>query len=850
MVLSKGPNARLSRKGLIGGFRRGNAPSPQPVYPRTATPETDTLLFAGHSFTQTGWGGLTSDGYHGGILYTDWPGATLSDFVAFGSAQQVWELNGNLRNSPYDVVICSEVTTDFENGFPSLDSASAANTMQYLYWYGQKAAERNAEQMLLQVWSPDGASHLDPGAAVFFEGIRRWLIAKLGRPVWTIPAGQYVAALRAAGYSVYTDGLHLHQQFGRGLSYMEYSMLTQKRCPFVRAGDEAIDEIGWNILQTYECAGMGGTTVINVPAYTDPLPNPIPLEVPTITVTGGTITPFSRDGVDYFEIAMPAGTGSLSVSEPVPIRWALGGAGPGGAKTDSSNVAPGGGGAGQLLQDTSTLATGEHSFSLSVGGAGRSTVGPGLIGSPSIWTQPDGSQIVAQPGGYGGGYSTAAGETNRYAGGPGGGGGMTGGSATYPGGAAHSNGYPGASGFHSATAVQRAGGGGAGAGAPGQDGTSGTGGNGGDGVLLDWVASPIWVCGGGAGGAVTHGAPGRGGATMGVTNASSQSATWGGAAGVVRISGTSGRGGDAFWIGVVRASDANVDLIPPQDADFSRVSYWGSSSAEYSGSAFNAMIAGFGVTGIAQGKASERFEETGARIGVAPWSIIFPSDTIPASGTTVVTMTSGYPPSASALKPFSGRCNGVSGTLAWNASLMQLEFTRTTTGDAVPVGGAVRFIPDLTETVRRHPVVLWLAKNNLTSGIAPNSGEYAAGVHSQVRDWLLPTTKRAIVIGQFRNTGMAFDSAAGIRIDTANALLSDGWGRAFVDTVAWMRDDATWTRLGLTKTATDIAELALGNLPPSLAANGTDPQHFSAAAYADLINNVLAPRMIELGWYS
>lgn len=277
MVLSKGPNARLSRKGLIGGFKRGNAPSPQPVYPRTATPETATLLFAGHSFTQTGWGGLTSDGYHGGILYTDWPGATLSDFVPFGSAQQVWELNGNLRNSPYDVVICSEVTTDFTNGFPSLDSASAANTMQYLYWYGQKAAERNAEQMLLQVWSPDGAFHLDPGAAVFFEGIRRWLIAKLGRPVWTIPAGQYVAALRAAGYSVYTDGLHLHQQFGRGLSYMEYSMLTQKRCPFVRAGDEAIDEIGWNILQTYECAGMGGATVINVPAYTDPLPNPVPL---------------------------------------------------------------------------------------------------------------------------------------------------------------------------------------------------------------------------------------------------------------------------------------------------------------------------------------------------------------------------------------------------------------------------------------------------------------------------------------------------------------------------------------------------------------------------------------------
>ena len=260
--------------GMMPGPAAGGAPAGYPRAP--ATPDTATLLFAGHSFTQTGWGGVTSDGQHGGILYEDWPGATLSDFVPFGSAQQVWDLDGHLRNSDYDLVIGSEVTTDFANGYPALDSPAAANTMQHLYWYGLEAAERGAELMLLQVWAPDGAAHLDPNAAVFFEGIRRWLMERLGRAVWTIPAGQYVAALRAAGHAVYSDGLHLLPRFARGISYLEYAMLTQARCLFVRPGDEDIDQLAWDTLLTWECAGMGGPMVTEVPAYQDPLPNPLP----------------------------------------------------------------------------------------------------------------------------------------------------------------------------------------------------------------------------------------------------------------------------------------------------------------------------------------------------------------------------------------------------------------------------------------------------------------------------------------------------------------------------------------------------------------------------------------------
>lgn len=263
--------------GMMSGPAAGGAPAGYPRAP--ATSDTATLLFAGHSMDQTPWGGVTSDGQHGGILYEDWPGPTISDFVSFGSAQQVWELDGHLRNSEYDVVIASEVTLDFVNGYPDLGSAGAANTMQHLSWYQEEAISRGAELVLLMPWSGPMTGDLDANGARFFEGLRRWLEAHHGRPVWIIPAGSFVAACRATGFTddeIYTDGLHLRPLFARGVSYLVYSFLTQSRCPFVRSGDEAVDQIAWDILTTWECAGMGGTITIPVPAYTDPLPNPLP----------------------------------------------------------------------------------------------------------------------------------------------------------------------------------------------------------------------------------------------------------------------------------------------------------------------------------------------------------------------------------------------------------------------------------------------------------------------------------------------------------------------------------------------------------------------------------------------
>lgn len=255
-------------------------PDPEPVFEREATDETATILFAGHSGVQTGNGAPTSDtpGGHGGILHTEWPGETIIDFVPFGTMKQVWDQNGPLRTGNYDVMITSEGTTDLVNGFAPLDQAG--ESMQYLYWQGETAFAKGAETALMVMWAPRDAQNLFSQGLVFFEGLRQWYEAATGREIWMVPAAQFIRDSIANGASlsqVYADFIHLTPSYARAISYLEYSFLTQERCPFVQAGDEALDELAWQTLLTYECAGMGGTVTTSVPTYTNPLPSPLPL---------------------------------------------------------------------------------------------------------------------------------------------------------------------------------------------------------------------------------------------------------------------------------------------------------------------------------------------------------------------------------------------------------------------------------------------------------------------------------------------------------------------------------------------------------------------------------------------
>lgn len=280
---------------------------------RVATSDQDTVLFAGHSFLQTAWGGETSGGTHGGVFEPNWPGNSISDFVPFGSATQVWDLDGNARNSSYDQIIVTEIA-DLGTGFPP-PGPGLNETLQKFYWFGLEAQKRNAELILYTPWSPAGTD-LDESGNEAFAYIRFWLEKHLEVPVWIIPAGAYVKQIRDEfGNIIYSDGLHLdaNTPYPRGLSYMTYSFLTKQRCPFVIAGDEYFDQLAWDILQNREEAGFGGSQIIIPEVIEDPLPNPLPLEEEwQITGLEGQINIENMPEVSVFNNITP-GTGEIII---------------------------------------------------------------------------------------------------------------------------------------------------------------------------------------------------------------------------------------------------------------------------------------------------------------------------------------------------------------------------------------------------------------------------------------------------------------------------------------------------------------------------------------------------------
>lgn len=269
--------------GGVWGVSAGGSGPPAPAI-RTAITPTDTILFAGHSFVQTAYGAPQGEAAtpFGGILQSDWPGIALSDYAAYASIDTIIGLNGALSNARYRAAIICEFTNPAGAGFPAFDSTEGRASLQAAYTAAMKADAVGGEIIIQDIWPPQGRTDLYANATGFSQGLREWLEVHTGRPVWIIPAFPFVEAMRAEyGDAIYEDGLHLvrgDSPYPRGMSYLVYSFLTQQRCPFVRdtETDRAIDQMAWDTLQAYECAGMGGaiTYASTLPA-TDPLPSPV-----------------------------------------------------------------------------------------------------------------------------------------------------------------------------------------------------------------------------------------------------------------------------------------------------------------------------------------------------------------------------------------------------------------------------------------------------------------------------------------------------------------------------------------------------------------------------------------------
>lgn len=282
----------------------------------------------------------------------------------------------------------------------------------------------------------------------------------------------------------------------------------------------------------------------------------------------------------------------------------------------------------------------------------------------------------------------------------------------------------------------------------------------------------------------------------------------------------------------------NGELLPLV-TDMKRAVGFGSSSMEGLGSSMTSALAALGVQFQGEGKRGEVSQQTTARLGSAPALLTFPGNSIPASGS--VTVTANIP--GYQLKTYAGTVAGVRGELSYASPAF--TFTRTTAGAAVPVPAGTPFIPEVGPKYRDAVALLWVGKND--AGDVDDGREVGIIARTdQAFDWLAPQTKRALVLGHFMDTGTPANSIERKQLMAVNAAHKARYGSLFVDVHELLTSDAIWATTGITPTAQDRTEQALGNKPPSLSA---DAGHLNAAGYAAVLNLTIA-RMLALGWYT
>lgn len=317
----------------------------------------------------------------------------------------------------------------------------------------------------------------------------------------------------------------------------------------------------------------------------------------------------------------------------------------------------------------------------------------------------------------------------------------------------------------------------------------------------------------------------------------------------IKITGNSGGSEPAFSSGD-RYIDADGNVMPVLP-DNGKMSAWGSSSFVVAGASanFSTMAQELGVTDWNnQGQGGESSFQVAARWGAIPFTLVFPGNTIPASGTIAVTCTQ-LPGNFcnNFLKTYSGVVGGVSGTLSWSSA--SLQFTRTVDGSAVSLSGGADFIPTIPASYRDGVVLIWSYKNDMKYNAATQT-EINMDVifNNVVKSFAHASTlaKRVIVIGIFNDSSYT-NEIYKTRLAEMNGRMKAHFGDLYCDTQDYICSSQIWTDTGITPTADDLAMQAAGYKATSLSA---DSAHLNTTAHKAVVEHVIKPKLISLGWYT
>lgn len=315
------------------------------------------------------------------------------------------------------------------------------------------------------------------------------------------------------------------------------------------------------------------------------------------------------------------------------------------------------------------------------------------------------------------------------------------------------------------------------------------------------------------------------------------------------ITGGGGGGSDSIFSSSDRYVNREGELVPILP-NMKKMSCWGSSSLVTAGANTNFanLASQLGVTDWNnQGQGGETSFQTAARFGGVPFNLVFPGNVIPASGSVSVTCTQ-LPSNFrnSFLKSFSGNVGGVSGVLSWASTT--LRFTRSTAGDEVALSGGVDFIPTIPASYRDGVVLLWMYKNDIKYDAVANPEVNEDVIFNNVLKTVTHLTtlgKRALVIGIFNDSSYS-NPIFKTRLESLNNRMRSYFGDLYCDTQDYICGGKIWSDTGITPTSSDLAMQAEGYKASSLS---VDSGHLNQVAHNSVVQNVIKPKLISLGWY-
>ncbi|WP_073052096.1 hypothetical protein [Kaistia soli] len=268
------------------------------------------------------------------------------------------------------------------------------------------------------------------------------------------------------------------------------------------------------------------------------------------------------------------------------------------------------------------------------------------------------------------------------------------------------------------------------------------------------------------------------------------------------------------------------------------LSMWGDSiTANMTGSAIAALI---GQTFNNMGRGGQRSGEIAARQGSKPLLVTPTGNTIPASGSVVLTAISddvlfnaGTWPSniAVVLQGVEGSLTAVSGGVGGNpVGSGVYTFTRTSPGSAVACPPNSVMTVSNAALYRGDTIYLWVGHNN--------AGQAAVitDLERMVR-YLTPTIQRVRILTLINDGGSA---------QATNKAIKARFPAHMVFDIRQYLMDFGLSDCGMTADSADLAAIAAGNIPPQL--RGGDSIHPSSTCNTLCIEPAIARDYLNQGW--